>query len=374
MKSFLLVLCFLVALSSLAYGDDCSAIHDQVRKVMARNQITGVAIAIVNQNKIEFCNHGHANKDRKVPITEKSIFEIASITKTFTALLAGIAVVENKLNLRAPISKYVPELSSNSNYLKINIQQLLGHVAGLPLIFEMKSFSEDELIHSLVNMSFSKLPADYYQYSNPGIALSGLAMTRIYGKSFQSLLDALILSKLDMSYTSIHVNYEHQPWFVTGYNKDDHPVDFINLGIDNPAGGLKSNTYDLARYLQLQINGQDLKLKKALAVVHKNYYCLDEAGTYQQLAWEYHPPHELYREFLPDSENRNILPSHKLPNNCENVPNGFIDKTGNFPGTTSYIGYIPNKNGVVILSNRSKTPDIVNLGRYILQKTKDSVN
>ena len=284
-------------------------------------------------------------------------------------MLAGIAIFDHKLDLNAPITKYVPELLPNKHYSKVNNKELLTHVSGLPLRFE-KSFTEKELIDSLVNMKFTNESAVTYQYSNPGIALSGLALTHIYNKNFQNLLETLILDKLSMKYTSMDVNPKYKNLIVTGYNKDSQPVSFMNIGIENPAGGLKSNTYDLAKYLQLQINPQNTSFQQALAIVHKNYSCLYTNGTFQQLAWEYHPIRVLSERFQADEKNRNIIPPHKLPMHCNYSTNGFIDKTGNSSGMTSYIGYIPSKKiGVVILSNSALKPDIVNLGRQILRKT-----
>lgn len=355
-------------ISNFAYANGCSDINEYVKKIMSQQQVTGMAIAIVNQGKIHFCNYGYENKDKKNKITEKSIFEIASLTKTFTALLAGIAVSANKIDLDAPITQYIPELTVNERYTKINNKELLTHVSGLPLGFD-KDFTESELIHSAIDMKFTTYPASYYRYSNPGITLSGIAMTRVYNMDYQSLLNKLVLNQLGMKYTSINVDPKYQNLIVTGYNKYDQPVVPMNIGIENPAGGLKSNTYDLTKYLQLQMNSHSSNFSQALAIVHKNYYCLYKNGTYQQLAWEYHPYHDLFKKYQPDSKNRNITSPHQLPSNCQNTINGFIDKTGNFPGTTSYIAYLPNKKrGVVILSNGALKPEIINLGRYILQK------
>ena len=365
-RSVLLAILFM---THFAYANDCEKINDQAKQVMEQNNITGMAVAIINQNQIAFCNYGYTNKNKKEPITNKSIFEIASITKTFTALLAGIAVSEHRLDLDAPITKYIPELSVNKNYTAINTKELLTHVAGLPLGFEQSS-TEKELIKSAVNMKFTTKPANYYRYSNPGIALSGLAMTRIYHTNYQSLLDVLILDKLGMKYTSINVSDKHKNLTVTGYNAKGEPQRFMQIGIENPAGGLKSNSYDLAQYLKLQIGQQDPKLRQALAIVHKNYFCLNKNGTYQQLAWEFHPISELAKQFQADTKNRNILVPRRLPTHCKTSENGFIDKTGNSSGMTSYIGYLPSKKiGVVILSNNALKPDIVNLGRYVLRKT-----
>lgn len=361
------ILFALSAMSGLAFANDCNNINNQAKKIMMQNQITGMAIAIVNQNKVEFCNYGYTNKNKKIPITNKSIFEIASITKTFTALLAGIAVSENKLDLNAPITKYIPELMVNQSYTKINSKELLTHVSGLPLGFD-KADTEKELLSSLINMKFTTQPGVNYQYSNSGITISGIAIMRAYNNTYQNLLNTLILNKLEMKYTSIDVNSVNKDLIVTGYNKHDHPVGFMNIGVDNPAGGLKSNTYDLAKYLQFQMNASEPNLQQALSIVHTNYYCLYENGTYQQLAWEYHPPNVLSEQFQPDQDGRNILPPHQLPKKCKDVANGFIDKNGNSIGMTSYIGYLLTKKiGVVILSNSALKPDVVNLGRYVMK-------
>lgn len=354
--------------ANYVYANGCNDIDKYARNLMLQQKITGMAIAIVNQQKAYFCNYGYANKDKKAKITEKSIFEIASLTKTFTALLTGIAVSNHKLDLDAPITQYIPELTANKGYIKINNKELLAHVSGLPLGFD-NDFTESELIHSAIDMKFTAPPASYYQYSNPGVTLSGIALTRIYNMDYQDLLDKLFLDQLGMKYTSVNIAHQYRNLVVTGYNKYDQPVDLLNIGVETPAGGLKSNTYDLAKYLQAQISPQSSNFAQALAIVHKNYYCLYKDGTYQQLAWEYHPYDDLFTKFQPDINNRNMMPPHKLLDNCQNSTNGFIQKTGNFPGTTSYMAYLPNeKVGVVILSNAALKPDIVNLGRYVLRK------
>ncbi|HMT03558.1 MAG TPA: serine hydrolase [Burkholderiales bacterium] len=361
------IICIITLVNNYVYASNCSSIDKYVQQMMLKQKILGMSIAIVKQDKVEYCNYGYTNKNQKNKITEKSIFEIASITKTFTALLAGVAISDNKLDLNLPITRYIPELSSNKIFTKITNKELLSHTSGLPLGFK-KDFTESELIISAVNTKITSISGNYYRYSNPGITLSGIAVTRIYNTNYQDLLDKFIFNPLEMKYTSIRVNPEYDYLIVTGYNKYGAPVDFMNIGIENPAGGLKSNTYDLSKYLKLQLNSQNSDLKNALKIVHTNYYCLYEDGTYQQLAWEYHPNSDLFKKFQPDNKNRNITVPHKLPNRCKNKPNGFIDKTGNSSGMTSYIAYLPNQRfGVVILSNSALKPAIVDLGRYILK-------
>lgn len=350
------------------YASECSNIDQYAKELMLQQKITGMSIAIVNKNVTEYCNYGYTNKDQKVPISNKSIFEIASITKTFTALLAGIAVSEGKLDLEVPITQYIPELAKNKTYLAINNQELLTHVSGLPLGFD-DDYTEKGLINSAVNYKFTSTPGSFYRYSNPGITFSGIALSRIYRLDYPSLLNKFILIPLNMQYTALDVSSKNQALSVTGYNKNDQAVGFMDIGIENPAGGLKSNTYDLAKYLKLQIKSESSQFTTALKIVHRNYYCLSKNGVYQQLAWEYHPNSELSEIYFPDSKHRNILAPHALVSGCSKNLDGFLEKTGNSVGMTSYIGYIPTKQfGVVILANSALKPSIVRLGRYVLQR------
>ena len=231
-----------------------------------------------------------------------------------------------------------------------------------------KDYTESELLSSALNYKPTHSPGSYYQYSNIGITLSAISLTRIYNTDYQSLLNRLVLNPIGMRFTSLDVSNSNHKRIVTGYDIHDNPADYLNMGIKKSAGGIYSNTYDLAKYLEFQMNTNESKSMEALKIVHNNYYCLYPNGVSQQLAWEYHPISVLNDNFKPDANYRNLLSPHKIPTTCKYTTNGFIDKTGNSGGMSSYIGYVPNdKTGVVILSNKALQPDVVNLGRYILK-------
>ena len=358
-----------MSMISLSYANTCDNINAKANKIMKKDHITGVAIALVSGDKVEFCNYGYTNKDHQTAITDKSIFEIASLTKTFTAQIAGITANQHKIDIDSPITKYIPELSANKIYNNINTKELLTHVAGLPMKFD-KDYTESELISSAIKYKPTNKPQSYYQYSNIGITLSAIALTRIYNTDYQSLLNKLILTPLEMRFTTMDISHTNKRQLVTGYDKDNKQVEYLNMGIKSSAGGLKSNTYDLAKYLQFQINSNESQALAALKIIHSNYYCLYPNGSSQQLAWEYHPMSVLNDKFQPDKNYRNLIEPHELPKTCQKSSIGFIDKTGNSSGMSSYMGYIPtDKTGVVILSNKALQPDIVNLGRYILKNS-----
>ena len=355
----------------LTYANECANIDTKTREIMSKNQINGIAIAIINNNKVQYCNYGYTDKIKKVPITNKSIFEIASVTKTFTAQMAGIAASNNKLDLDASVTKYIPELAANESYTHINNKELLSHVAGLPFKYT-DTFTESELLATAIQNKPNHSPESYYQYSNLSITLASISLTRIYHTNYENLLKKLVLNPLGMKYTSMNLSPKNQSLIVTGYDRDNNPTKLMTMGITRSAGGLKSNTYDLTRYLQFQMNRENSQFKNVLEIVHKNYYCLDKDGTSQQLSWEYHTMNALSEKFLPNANYANILEPREVPTACKTTENGFIDKTGNSPGMSSYIGYIKDHGvGVVILSSKGYQPDVVNLGRYILKITNN---
>lgn len=375
-KSILLPVLLTLLASSYASVFACDAKIDNLAKnFMLKNNITGTAIAIINKDKVEYCNYGYTDKDKKQKITQYSIFSVGSITKTFVATLAAIANVEGKLNLYAPINKYLIDLNKNSNFNKISIIDLLTHVSGLPFKIlppNKTVISEAQLLTQLYNYTPPHTPQTVYQYSNLGITLVGLALERNYHQSFQQMLQNQLWGKLNMKYTFLTIPKKYKNLVVTGYNTDDTPYSSDILGVYNIAGGLKSNAYDLSKYIQLQINGtRDTTINKALSILHKNYYCLGYNGEFQQqLVWEYKPQKNLKKTFHLESaiNVKSIKSPYTLTTHCADNSNGFVEKTGNISGMSSYLAYIPSKKvGVVVLMNKSHASEDINLGRSILQ-------
>jgi len=359
--------CYILC-ANLAHALSCpTSISSYIQHMAKKQHITGMAVAIVTPHSVQFCNYGYAHKHQRQKITEKSMFEIASLTKTFTGLLAAQAVTEGKLNLKAPITQYIPELAVNAQFDKVNSQQLLTHMSGLPLRLS-PDFTESQLLTAAAKLQFNYPPGSRYQYSNAGISLSALALTRIYGVSYAQLLNQFILQPLNMRYTALEVKPEYRHLLVTGYNRRNKAVLLRQLGTENAAAGLKSNTYDLAKYLQLQLGTKPYRFARALRVVHKNYVCLYNDGTYQQLAWEYHPHSDWLPNFKPE-ESKQYIPKlvRDIETGCPIVSGGFIDKTGNSSGMTSYMVYAPEKKiGVVVLTNNAAKSGIVDLARHII--------
>lgn len=156
-------------------------------------------------------SYGLANEETGQKLNSQTIFELASVSKQFTAM--GIVLLEKqgKLNYDDHISKYIPELSF---YGDISIRNLLNHTGGLPdymELFEEKwdkttfATNQDivgELVKYKPNVDFQ--PGEKYVYSNTGYALLGLIIEKVSGKTFGQFLDEAIFQPLEMKNTLVY--------------------------------------------------------------------------------------------------------------------------------------------------------------------------
>ncbi len=368
LRKFYVCLSFLFTLT--AGHANCNTIEHQAAQLMQKNKINGMAIAIINQGSAQFCNYGYTSASHENKINEHTLFEIASISKTFTATLAGIAAAQGVFDLQKPISDYVNDIKSNAAYQNVNNQELLAFVSGLAFTQESNfKGSQTDFLNILAKVKAQYPPQTYYRYGQVGVSLVALGLEKVYRSTFNNILQKQLLDKLNMQETFVDVppNYKNK---ATGYDQNNEPIPYFSIGSLTPAAGLKSSTYDLTKYLKLQLNSShDPVFSKALSIIHQNYYCLYPDGTYQQLAWVYHPKNDLMTEFKPGTQNAAHFKPQKLALHCAYDPNGFIEKTGNSYGMSLYAVYMPSTNsGVIVLANKARVSDTVNLGRNILKQ------
>ncbi|VDZ62132.1 Beta-lactamase [Serratia odorifera] len=105
----LLSLC-LTTLPAFADASDTQAVDQIVQPLMQKYAVPGMAIAVSVDGKTHFYNYGVASKQNKQPITNQTLFEIGSLSKTFTATLAAYAQNAGKFTLADPASRYLPQL------------------------------------------------------------------------------------------------------------------------------------------------------------------------------------------------------------------------------------------------------------------------
>ena len=128
-----------------------TAVAQAVRPLMEREGVPGMAVGIVCHGQTYIFNFGIASRETKKPITERTLFEVGSVTKTFTATLACYAQVGGQLSLTDPASKYLPVLRG-SHFDEVSVLNLGTHTpGGLPLQVPEGITNDDDLMRYFQN-------------------------------------------------------------------------------------------------------------------------------------------------------------------------------------------------------------------------------
>nr|ACS83728.1 Pip4 [uncultured bacterium AOPip4] len=367
----------LIPIHSYAVSND--KINDLARNFMKENQVEGMSVAVLDKNRILILNYGIADEFKKTPVTNDTIYTIASFSKTVTATLAAIASVENKLNLDEPFIQHFPGLNNDKDMGSITTRELLGHVSSLPFDFTPRPKTYPELVSALNHFDPKWPPGTEYSYSNASIGVVGYVLQNVYSEKYQDILNGKILKPLHMTSTFLTVPAEKEKYIALGHEKDNKIVPYSkDNGVWFAAASLKSTISDMAKYLNAHINYaslQDKNLARGIAVVHENNYCFADKLSCEQLAWQAHVISEL-KNSSGDSYfvayDSNDMPTFARKQIMENggldKSKIFIDKTGSGFGMSSYMAYIPaDKVGVVILLNKGIADERIKLGRDILR-------
>ncbi len=229
-------------------------------------KLPGVAYGVMyNGRLIHSKGIGLSQITSKIPASPQSVFRIASMSKSFTAMAILKLRDQGKLHLDEPASKYVPELK-NQKYLskdspEITIRHLLTHGAGFP---EDNPWGDrqlgisDEAFSTMLKkgIQFSNNPGKTYEYSNMGFALLGSIIKNITGKSYQSYIQEEIWKPLGMSNT--YWEYEKVPKgsLALGYrwiNTDWVEQPLEHDGAYGAMGGMLTTIDDFAKYVAFHL-------------------------------------------------------------------------------------------------------------------------
>jgi CubicO group peptidase (beta-lactamase class C family) len=242
-------------------------VHALFEEHARSNHIPGVAYGIVVDGALVVSGgHGFANLEKKIPATPNSVFRIASMTKSFTAMSVLRLRDAGRLDLDRPASKYLPELRRvplpTTDAPAITLRHLLTHGAGFP---EDNPWGDRQLADTdqeLVDLMrspvwFSNTPGVAYEYSNLGFALLGRAVARVSGTACQRYITRHILGPLGMNSTYWEPERVPADRLAHGYRwEDDRWKEEALLGDGSFAamGGMFSTVEDFARYAAFHLS------------------------------------------------------------------------------------------------------------------------
>lgn len=200
-------------------GDAYTAAGRRVDSLFAvyNSETPGAAVAIVKDGKVVFQKgYGMADLDHDIPITPQTVFNIASVSKQFTAFATYLLASEGRISLEDDVRKYIPELPDYGHV--ITIKHLLGHTSGLRDQAALWSLAGDvsgdistteqtlKLLARQRNLNFT--PGTAFGYCNTGYTLLAEIIHRVSGQSFAAYTEEKIFRPLGMTSTQFCDNHE----------------------------------------------------------------------------------------------------------------------------------------------------------------------
>lgn len=215
MKKTILILTIIICTANTILAQNQDLIEQKVDSLIQtyhRPNGPGIAVSVSKDGEIIYKNQtGYANLEYMIPISDTTVFHIASISKQFTAFAALLLEKEGKLSLDDDIKKYLPEL--NELPYKITIRQLANHTHGLPNVHELVHLigitpqdvlSQQQMIRILLRLKQTNfVPGSKYQYNNTGFTLLAEIIQRVSGKTFSEYLKERIFEPLKMNHTLV---------------------------------------------------------------------------------------------------------------------------------------------------------------------------
>lgn len=331
-------------------------VSNAIRPVMSEYEIPGMAIAITVNGERYFYNYGVASKETGQPVTNGTIFEIGSISKTFTATLASYAEVNGKLTLADYASQHLPALSGSS-FDNISLLHLGTHTpGGLPLQIPDDVRSVEQLMAYYRNWTPTHPTGAYRKYSNPSIGMLGMIAAKSMNESFETAVHENLFSPLQLTNSYYRVPENRMKDYAQGYNKQDDPVRLKEEVLMAEAYGVKSGTADLIRFIEANMGmlALDEKLQRAIVNTHTGYYKAGEIT--QDLIWEQYPYPVTLEQLQSGNASKMVLEDVVATEIIPPLPPSkdvWINKTGSTNGFGAYVAFIPAKEiGIVILANK----------------------
>ena len=252
--------------ATLPTQGDYSFLREQIshliQKKMKKDDITGLSIAVVDDQKIVWADgFGWADKKNNVKATPETVYRVGSISKLFTVTAAMQLAEQGKLDIDQPLHKALPQFSMKSHFKKpgtITPRNIMTHHSGLPSNYMQGMWSNqpDTFTHLVDRLQdeYIAYPSDtVFCYSNLAMTLLGHALQEISGRPYGELISKKLLIPLAMSDSYIANTLKNEPQSSKGYAESEETM-AIPLR-DLPAGGLNSTVQDLANLAKMVFAG-----------------------------------------------------------------------------------------------------------------------
>jgi serine-type D-Ala-D-Ala carboxypeptidase/endopeptidase len=295
----------LLAAALAAWAADRKAAVDQlVQPIIDARAASGIVIGIVEDGKTQIFGYGQGVAAG--PPDAATVFEISSVTNTFTATALAVMADRKMVGLEDPVRKYLPAdavPAAKEGEAEIRLIDLASQNSGLPFLpnnLHPKNPSDPyadytpQLLYAFLADHTLHLPPNAgFVYSSAGMGLLGYALSMHYGKSYEQMILDLVAGPLGMHDTRIMLSDDEQKRFAAGHDGDGQIVHNWDYDVLAGSGALRSTAADLMLFVQAQINPPD-RLKSAIEMTHVERHKIGPGGSVA-MAWLIKPDGQTYR-------------------------------------------------------------------------------
>ena len=295
-----------IAMAALAASaaDRKAAVDQLVQPAIDTGAAQGIVVGVIEDGKTQVFGYGKGVGDAAP--AANTVFEIGSVTKTFTTLALAEMVQRKMVELDDPVRKYLPANAvppgkeGEAEIRLIDLATQFSTLPAMPSNFHPKDpanpyadYTPQLLYEFLGERSLRLYPNAGFLYSNLGMGLLGHALTLRYGKTYEQMITDLIATPLGMSDTRVTLTADEQKRLAPGHDADGKSVKNWDLDALAGAGALRSTAADMVRYVQAQIDPPE-KLKAAIEMAHVERHKIGNAGAAIALAWIIKPGGKTY--------------------------------------------------------------------------------
>lgn len=326
-----------------------------IQAAIANGDLVGLVVVLVDGNKVTTKSFGLANKETKKAPDADTVFQIGSITKTFTGTLLADAVLNGKLKLEDSVQSRLPEGVSimQVGETPMTIENVATHRSGIPRLNSDFSpvdaadpyadIDDAKLWKTISSLKLTRAPGASFEYSNLGFGMLGRLVARADGGRYQDLVAAKILQPLGMTSSSADLPAPLKARGAQPYDVAGKPVKYWTFNAVPGMGAINSTAKDMTAYLRANMavaakTAKDSPLSRAMALAQAPHADTGVAnGSEIGLAW--------------------VI-----------GPNGSaLAHDGGTYGFSSYIGFKGDgSRGVVVLANIFNSELISALGMHVL--------
>jgi beta-lactamase class C len=347
-----------------------------IKPVMEKNGIPGLAVGISVDGENHVFTYGVMSKTTGQPVTPQTIFELGSISKTFTVTLSTYAETQGKLSLSGKVEDYLPSMKGKP-FGDVTLMHLGTHTAGgFPLQVPDNVKTEPQLLAYLKAWKPAYKAGTHRTYANPSIGMLGYVTAKAMGQSYDSAMQDVLFPALGLKSTFTVVPKAKMADYAQGYKRTGEPARMTPAILSSEAYGVRSTATDMIRFVNANMGLEKLdgKLQQAIANTHTGYFSV--GAMTQDMIWEQYA-HPAALKTLIETNSGALLktvPVSEISPPMKPRGDVFINKTGSTNGFGAYVAFIPEqKLGIVILANKNyPNEDRVAVAYEILNGLKSS--